>query len=80
MKEPLPSFTTKPKKETRIEEEAVARIAEDNNPQRWQAAKTPSPQRRKRASTGLVATSSPMPRRPETIERFYNSRMKTMFR
>ena len=31
LKEPLPSFTTKPRKEKPVEEEAVARIAEENN-------------------------------------------------
>ena len=70
--EPLPVFTTKPKREKPVEKEAIARIAEDNNFPSRQAAKTPKEPRRKRRvyTTGrnrqfnIKATT-------ETIERFY---------
>ncbi len=70
LKEP-PVFTTKPKKETPIPEEAIARIAEDNNFPSRQAPKAPKEPRRKarRYRTGrnqqlnIKATN-------ETIEKF----------
>jgi hypothetical protein len=72
LREPLPSFTTKPKKETRVEEEAVARIAEENNFPSRQAAKTPSAPRRKRRvyRTGRNQQFNAKAT-PETIEKFY---------
>jgi hypothetical protein len=71
LKEP-PVFTTKPRKETAVEEETVARIAEENNFPSRQAPKTAKEPRRKRRvyTTGrnrqfnIKATA-------ETVERFY---------
>jgi hypothetical protein len=72
LKEPLPSFTTKPRKEKPVEEEAVARIAEENNFPSRQAAKAPSTPRRKRRvyRTGRNQQFNAKAT-PETIERFY---------
>jgi hypothetical protein len=69
---PLPSFTVKPRKETSAPEEAIARIAKENNFPSRQAPKIAKEPRRKRRvyRTGrnqqfnLKATT-------ETIERFY---------
>jgi hypothetical protein len=66
-----PVFTTKPKKETPVAEDAIARIAEENNFPSRQAAKTPKELRRERRvyTTGrnrqfnIKATD-------ETVERF----------
>jgi hypothetical protein len=72
LKEPLPSFTTKPRKNTPIEEEAVARIAEENNFPSRQAAKAPSAPRRKRRvyRTGRNQQFNAKAT-PETIEKIY---------
>jgi hypothetical protein len=67
-----PVFTTKPRKETPVAEDAIARIAEENIFPSRQAAKTPKELRRKRRiyTTGrnrqfnIKATA-------ETVERFY---------
>jgi len=67
-----PVFTTKPKKETPVAEEAITRIAEDNNFPSRQAPKAPKEPRRKRRvyTTGrnrqfnIKATSA-------TLDRFY---------
>ena len=68
---PLPSFTVKPRKEPTLAEEAVARIAEDNNFPSRQAPKAREPRRKRRVYTtgrnrqfNIKATS-------ETVERFY---------
>jgi hypothetical protein len=73
LKEPVPSFTTKPKKERRVEEEAVERIAEENNfPSRQATKTTPSTPRRKRRiyRTGRNQQFNAKAT-PETIEKFY---------
>ncbi len=67
-----PVFTTKPRKETAVEEETIARIAEQHNFPSRQAPKAPKEPRRKRRvyTTGrnqqfnIKATA-------ETVERFY---------
>jgi hypothetical protein len=67
-----PVFTTKPKKETPVAEDAIARIAEENNFPSRQAAKTPKELRRERRvyTTGrnrqfnIKATD-------ETVERYF---------
>jgi hypothetical protein len=67
-----PVFTTKPRKEKPVAEEAIARLAEANNFPSRQAPKAPKEPRRKRRlyTTGrnrqfnIKATS-------ETVERFY---------
>lgn len=67
-----PVFTTKPKKETAVEEATIARIAEQNNFTSRQAPKAAKEPRRKRRvyTTGrnrqfnIKATA-------ETVERFY---------
>jgi hypothetical protein len=71
LKDP-PPFTTKPKKETLVAEEAIARIAEENNFPSRQAPKPPKETRRKRRiyTTGrnrqfnIKATAI-------TVDRFY---------
>jgi hypothetical protein len=68
----LPTFTVKPKKEKPFAEEAISRMAEENNFPSRQAPKAAREQRRKRRvyTTGrnrqfnIKATS-------ETVERFY---------
>jgi hypothetical protein len=67
-----PVFTTKPRKEKPVAEEAITRIAEENNFPSRQAPKAPKETRRKRRvyTTGrnrqfnIKATT-------ETVERFY---------
>jgi len=72
LKDPLPSFTTKPRKEKPVEEEAVARIAEENNFPSRQAAKAPNAPRRKRRvyRTGRNQQFNAKAT-PETIDKFY---------
>jgi hypothetical protein len=72
LKEPVPSFTTKARKEKRVEEEAVARIAEENNFPSRQAAKSSSAIRRKPRvyRTGRNQQFNAKAT-PETIDRFY---------
>jgi hypothetical protein len=72
LKEPLPSFTTKPKKEQPVEEEAIVRIAKENNFPSRQAAKSPNVVRRKPRvyRTGRNQQFNAKAT-PETIERFY---------
>jgi hypothetical protein len=72
LNEPLPSFTIKPKKERPIEEETIARIAEQNNFTSRQPAKAARIERRKprihrtgrNQQFNAKATA-------ETIDRFY---------
>jgi hypothetical protein len=67
-----PVFATKARKETRVAEEALARVADDNNFPSRQAPRTPKEPRRKRRvyTTGrnrqfnIKATA-------ETVEKFY---------
>ena len=47
LNEDPPVFTTKPRAERRVEEEAIAQLAEQNNFPSRQAAKTPKTERRK---------------------------------
>jgi hypothetical protein len=72
LKEPLPSFTTKPRKEKPVEEKAVARIAAENNFPSRQAAKSSSATRRKPRvyRTGRNQQFNAKAT-PETIEKFY---------
>jgi hypothetical protein len=72
LKEPLPPFATKPKKETHVEEDAIARIAEENNFPSRQAAKTPAaPRRKKRVYRTGRNQQFNAKATPETIEKFY---------
>jgi hypothetical protein len=74
LKDPLPSFTTKPKPDQPVAKETMERIAEENNFPSRQAAKAPKAERRKPRThrTGrnqqfnAKATS-------ETIQRIYKS-------
>jgi hypothetical protein len=71
LKEPLPSFTTKPKKERRVEEEAVERIAEENNFPSRQAKSQNTVRRKPRVyRTGRNQQLNAKATR-ETIEKFY---------
>ena len=72
LKEPLPSFATKPRKEKPVEEEAIARIAEQNNFPSRQAARPPKVERRKPRvyRTGRNQQFNAKAT-PETIQRFY---------
>lgn len=63
LKEPLPSFTTKPRKDRPVEEEAVARIATENNFPSRQAAPPRASFAGSRGSTGPDAISSSTLRR-----------------
>jgi hypothetical protein len=67
-----PVFTTKPRKEKPVAEEAIARIAEDNGFPSRQAPKTPKEPRRKRRvyTTGRNRQFN-IKATPETVERFY---------
>jgi hypothetical protein len=67
-----PVFTTKPRKEKPVEEETIARIAEEHNFPSRQAAKPLSAPRRKRRvyRTGRNQQFNAKAT-PETIERFY---------
>jgi hypothetical protein len=67
-----PVFTTKPKKEKPVAEEAIARIAEENNFPSRQAAKAPKEPRRKRRvyTTGRNRQFN-IKAKGETVERFY---------
>jgi len=72
LKEPLPSFTTKPRKEKPVEEEAIARIAEQHNFPSRQAPKSPKVERRK-PRVYRTGRNQPFNAKatPETIQRFY---------
>ena len=72
LKEPLPSFTTKPKKDKPVEQETVERIAKENNFPSRQAVKVPNTPRRKPRiyRTGRNQQFNAKAT-PETIERFY---------
>src|ERR1017187_2607458 len=69
---PLPSFTTKPKRERLVEEAAIVRLAEDNNFPSRPAAKTRkrSGQNQPTYTTGRNRQFN-MKATPETVERFY---------
>jgi hypothetical protein len=72
LKEPLPSFTTKPKNEKPVEEETIARIAEQNNFTSRQQPKAPKAERRKPRihRTGRNQQFNAKAT-PETIDKFY---------
>ncbi len=74
LKEPLPAFTTKPRKDRPVEEEAIARIAEHNNFPSRQAAKPAKLDRRKPRvyRTGRNQQFNAKVT-PETIQRFYKA-------
>jgi hypothetical protein len=67
-----PVFTIKPKKETRVAEEAITRIADENNFPSRQAARIPKEPRRKRRhyTTGRNQQLN-FKASGETVERFY---------
>ena len=69
-----PVFTTKPKKEKPVEEDAIARIAEQNNFTSRQATKAPKVERRKPRiyRTGRNQQFNAKAT-PETIQRFYKA-------
>jgi len=73
LKEP-PAFTTKPKKETSVAEEAIARIADENNFPSRQAPKSSNAPRRKPRTyrTGRNQQFNAKAT-PETIQRFYKA-------
>src|ERR1700723_3432153 len=67
-----PVFTTKPKKETPVTEEAIARIAEEHNFPSRQAAKAPKePKRKPRIYRTGRNQQFNAKATPETIQRFY---------
>ena len=72
LKEPLPSFTTKPKTDKPVAKETIERIAEENNFPSRQAPKSPKVERRKPRiyRTGRNQQFNAKAT-PETIERFY---------
>jgi hypothetical protein len=72
LKEPLPSFSTKPRSEKRVEEEAVARIADENNFPSRQAPRVPrEPRRKPRVYRTGRNQQFNAKATPETIEKFY---------
>lgn len=72
LKEPLPSFATKPRADKPMAKETIERIAEENNFPSRQAAKAPNTPRRKRRvhRTGRNQQFNAKAT-PETIDRFY---------
>lgn len=72
LREPLPSFATKPKKEKPVEEEALARIAEDN---RFPSRQAPKPSKVERRKPRVYRTGRNQQfnakATPETIAKFY---------
>lgn len=74
LKEPLPAFTTKPRKEKPVAEETIARIADDNNFVSRQPPKTPrEPRRKPRVYRTGRNQQFNAKATPETIQRFYKS-------
>jgi hypothetical protein len=69
---PLPAFTVRPKKEGPVAEDAISRIAEENNFPSRQAPKTAKEPRRKRRTytTGRNRQFN-IKATPETVDRFY---------
>jgi hypothetical protein len=69
---PLQSFTIKPKKEKPVEEEAIARIAAENNFPSRQAPKiSREPRRKRRVYTTGRNRQFNIKATAETVERFY---------
>jgi hypothetical protein len=69
---PLPSFTTKPKPEKPIAEEAITRIAAENNFPSRQATRPPKePKRKPRTYRTGRNRQFKVKLKPETVERFY---------
>jgi len=69
---PLPAFTIKPKKEKPVEEEAIARIAAENNFPSRQAPKiSREPRRKRRVYTTGRNRQFNIKATAETVERFY---------
>jgi hypothetical protein len=67
-----PVFTTKPRKETPVEEETVARIAEQNNfPSRQAPKSVKEPRRKRRVYTTGRNRQLNLKGTDATIERFY---------
>jgi len=71
LKEP-PAFTTKPKREAQIAEDAIARIADDNNfPSRQPPKTTKEPRRKRRVYTTGRNRQFNIKATAETVEKFY---------
>jgi hypothetical protein len=69
---PLPSFTVKPRKEKPVEEEAIARIAAENNfPSRQTPKISREPKRKRRVYTTGRNRQFNIKATAETVERFY---------
>jgi hypothetical protein len=67
-----PVFTTKPKKESAVEEETIARIAEENNfPSRQAPKALREPKRKRRVYTTGRNRQFNIKATNETVERFY---------
>jgi hypothetical protein len=67
-----PVFTTKPKKEKPVAEEAIARLAEDNNfPSRQAPRAAKEPRRKRRVYTTGRNRQFNIKATAETVERFY---------
>lgn len=67
-----PFFTTKPRKETAVEEETVARIAEQHNfPSRQAPKSAKEPRRKRRVYTTGRNRQFNIKVTAETVERFY---------
>jgi hypothetical protein len=68
---PLPSFTVKPRKQETLAEEAVTRIAEENNFPSRQAPRARELRRKRRLYTTGRNRQFNIKATPETVERFY---------
>jgi hypothetical protein len=67
-----PVFTTKPRKDTPVAEDAIAQIAKENNFPSRQATKTPKePPRKRRVYTTGRNRQFNLKVTPETVDRFY---------
>src|ERR1700689_3727914 len=68
---PLPSFVVKPRKQQTLAEEAITRIAEENNFPSRQAPKAREPKRKRRVYTTGRNRQFNIKATTETVERFY---------
>ncbi len=72
LNKPLPSFSTKPKPDKPVAEEAIARIAEENNfPSRQAPKTTREPRRKRRVYTTGRNRQFNIKATVETVEKFY---------
>jgi len=68
----LPPFTVKPRKEKPFAEEAISRMAEENNfPSRQAPKTTKEPKRKRRTYTTGRNRQFNIKATPETVDRFY---------